>query len=106
MVSAEHRPDPVEMTYTVGDLTIEMAGMSVGVDRVETTDAVIVELYHPLLAELPPPDAEDVVAAVMQEVLNESSVARSRISATRARQPPQQPLSLVELRLLLDYLDP
>lgn len=98
----DHRPDPVEPTYTVGDLTIELTGMSAGVDRVETTDTVVVELYHPLLAQLPNPDAEDVVAAVMREVC---TGARSRISATRARQPPLRPLSLVELRLVLDYFD-
>lgn len=102
MAEAEHPPDPDELTCVVGGQEIQLIGIQAEVRRFE--DAIHIELFHPLLVDLPPELAVDIVNAVIVTALGGRSPS-IRVSVARSEQHPINPFSMAELRQLLSQLD-
>lgn len=94
-------PDPAGVTVTVGGHRINLADVRVAVAVDEAAGLVDVSVYHPALAELNEPDRTTMTFLPLDVTLGERLAARRLRRVHRVPAPPEDAMSLLELRAIV-----
>ncbi len=98
-------PDPRELVLPVGDRTVDLARMVVGMALDPDEMALELSVYHPDLDELPVEQQDYVASTALNAVAGHSPPRAYRATMRLARKPPDDAMDLARLREKLAALE-
>lgn len=98
-------PDPSEVTVNLGEHRIALADVTVVAQVDEERGSVDVAVHHPELAELEPRAREAMTFLPLDATLGERLAARWLGRVEMADNPPENAITLLDLRELVHRLD-